>query len=283
MTVDLHTHSNLSDGSDTPAELIGRAAEAGLRAVALTDHDTAVGLPAAQEAALQHDVQLVPGVEISCDWEPGSLHMLVLFLGPGPGPFQERLEELHRWREDRNRRLVERLHGLGIDITLEEVEAEADGHSVGRPHFAAVLVRKGVVPSFSSAFQELLAKGRPGYVERHRLRPDEAISLARGSGALPVLAHPHTLGLAPEPMREALVRLARSGLVGLECYYSDYLPEERLRLAELARLIGLIPTGGSDYHGSYKPWLRIGRGQGDLVVPAAVLEELERARGALVT
>ncbi|MDP8957620.1 MAG: PHP domain-containing protein [Actinomycetota bacterium] len=278
MPVDLHTHSNRSDGSDTPEELIAHAAQARLRAVALTDHDTLAGTPAAEQAARHHRLELVPGIEISCRWETGTMHMLVLFLYPGSGPLQERLVELEGWRATRNRRLLERLRSLGIDISMEEVVAEAGGQGLGRPHFAAVMVRKGVVPDFSAAFRDFLAKGKPAYVDRERLAPEEAISLARASGAVPVVAHPHTMTLSPEALGEVLTRLKEAGLLGLECYYSDYLPEERLRLVELARTVGLVPSGGSDYHGSYKPWLGLGVGQGDLLVPDEVLEELHEAR-----
>lgn len=282
MTIDLHTHSNCSDGTDTPAQLIGKAAAGGLSAVALTDHDTMAGVPEAMEAAEAHGIELVTGVELSCDWQPGTMHMLVLFLDPGPGPFQDKIASLQAWRSGRNRLIVERLAELGIDITMQEVLAEADGGGVGRPHFAAILVRKGVVSDFQAAFDEYLGKGRSAYVDRERLTPEDAIFLARASGAVPVLAHPHTLGLPPEDLRGALERLARAGLVGMEAEYSDYIPEERRQLAGLARELALVPSGGSDYHGDYKPRLMIGRGQGDLQVPYRVLEELTEARGRIL-
>lgn len=275
MAIDLHTHSDRSDGSDHPARLIEKAARRGLSAVALTDHDTLSGVDEAKAAAASCGIELIPGIELSCDWEPGTMHMLILFLSPGSGPFQERLDDLERWREERNERIVDRLRELGIDISMDEVLAEAGEEGVaGRPHFAVLLVKKGVVADFAAAFDIYLAKGRPAYVDRPRLTPAEAIRLARASGALPVIAHPHTLGLRAEVLRGALADLASEGLVGLECFYSDYLPEQRLRLAELARVLGLIPTGGSDYHGDYKPWLELGVGQGDLVVPDTVLAEL---------
>lgn len=275
MAIDLHTHSDRSDGSDHPARLIEKAARRGLSAVALTDHDTLSGVDEARAAAASCGIELIPGIELSCDWEPGTMHMLILFLSPGSGPFQERLDDLERWREDRNERIVDRLRELGIDMSMDEVLAEAGEEGVaGRPHFAVLLVKKGVVPDFAAAFDVYLAKGRPAYVDRPRLTPTEAIRLARASGALPVIAHPHTLGLRAEALRGALADLVSEGLVGLECFYSDYLPEQRLRLAELARVLGLIPTGGSDYHGDYKPWLELGVGQGDLVVPDTVLAEL---------
>lgn len=281
MAVDLHTHSNRSDGTDPPREVVERAARVGLSAVALTDHDTLAGVPEAMAAASREGVEVVPGIEISCEWEPGTMHMLVLFLEPGREPFHSMLDELARWRETRNQQLIERLQSLRLDITLDEVEAEAGAGSMGRPHVAAVMVGKGLVPDLGAAFDLYLAKGRPGYVGRRRLGPEEAIGLARDSGAVPVLAHPHTLGLEPGSLEDLLERLQEAGLVGLESHYSDYPLEQRLRWAERARRRGLIPSGGSDYHGRYKPWLELGSGQGDLLVPDEVLEELRRAGQAL--
>lgn len=282
MSVDLHTHSYYSDGSDSPAQVVGHAVEAGLAAVALTDHDTLQGIPEAQEAADQLHIELVPGVEISCEWAPGTMHMVVLFLPPVPGPLQNRLVELQEGRERRNRQIVERLRALGIDITYEEVRAEAGKGIVGRPHFAAVLVRKGIVEDNNAAFNELLANGRPAYVERRRLSPEEAIGLALDSRAVPILAHPHTLGLdTTTEWNDTLDWLRSVGLIGMEAYYGEYTPEERRELASVARSHGLIPSGGSDYHGSYRPGVFVGRGRGDLRVPAALLEELRAAREAL--
>jgi predicted metal-dependent phosphoesterase TrpH len=279
MAVDLHTHSTYSDGSEAPAELVAAAAQARLEALALTDHDNLDGIPEASEAAGRHGIELIPGVELSCEWEPGGFHMIVLFLEPGPGPLQDRLMELQKGRADRNRQMVARLAGLGIEISYEEVLEEAGGTGVGRPHMAATLVRKGVVESMSEAFDFYLAAGRPAYVGRVRLSPEDAISLATASGAVPIVAHPHTLGVFRAELDAELARLSALGLVGLEAYYPEYEPDTRLELVERARQAGLIPSGGSDYHGSYKPGLRIGNGYGDLAVGRQVLEELREARG----
>lgn len=283
MAVDLHTHSNRSDGSDEPADLVRKAAAAGLTAVALTDHDTQEGIEEAQRAAENFDIELVPGIELSCEWPPGALHLVMLFLEPGEGPLQDRLANLQKSRSARNYLIAERLQQLGIDITLEEVQAEARVGVVGRPHFAAVLVRKGVIPDISTAFTEYLGNRAPAYVPRERLEPEEAITLARASGALPILSHPHTLGHTTAVEFAATYRrLVTAGLVGIEAYYGDYSPQEREKLAATARSFGLIPSGGSDYHGSYKEGLELGTGRGDLLVPDAVLDELKEARRRLV-
>ena len=279
MAVDLHVHSTASDGSETPSEVVRLAAEAGLTAVALTDHDTLEGVEEAREEAVRRGIELIPGVELACEWERGGLHLVVLFLEPGPGPLQDRLAELQDSRNRRNRVIAERLAGLGVDISIEEVEQQAGGGSVGRPHFAEVLRRKGCVPDISSAFARYLGAGAPGYAARPLLLPEEAIELARRSGAAPVVAHPHTLGLDRAAEYAAFYEwTADLGLAGVECYCSEYDPRMRRELARAVRARGLVPSGGSDFHGAYKPGLRIGAGRGDLRVPGRVLEELRAAR-----
>ncbi|MGH3649404.1 MAG: PHP domain-containing protein, partial [Acidimicrobiia bacterium] len=230
MTVDLHTHSTASDGSDSPAQLVEMAAAAGIRALALTDHDTQEGIPQARVAAESSGLELVPGVELSLACAHGGMHLVVLWLEPGPGPLQSRLEGLQGGRNTRNLRMVEILTGLGMPLTIEEVEAEAGGGSVGRPHIAAVMMTRGYVPDLRTAFELWLGHGKPGYVDRPRLAPEEAIALARESGAVPILAHPHTLGITTAPeMADVLTRLRRAGLVGLEAHYAAYRRHEQDR------------------------------------------------------
>ena len=275
MPVDLHTHSTASDGSNSPEELIELAVERGLSAVALTDHDTVEGVERAGNAARGLDIEFIPGTELSLGYDGGGMHLVVLYLQPGAGPLQDRLGELQDGRNDRNVQIVERLNELGMPITLDEIHTQAGEGSVGRPHIAAVMMDKGYVPDIKTAFDEWLANDKPAYVGRPRLSPEEGIGLARESGAVPVLAHPHTLGInRADEMAALLERLRSAGLVGLEAIYSSYLRHEREGYADLARRFDLIPSGGSDYHGSYKPGLELGHGYGDLVVPESVLEEL---------
>lgn len=275
MTVDLHTHSTASDGSDTPSQVVGLAVEAGLSALALTDHDTLEGVGSAVDAATSTELELIAGVELSLDYERGGMHLVVLWLEPGPGPLQDRLAGLQAGRDHRNVRIVETLTRLGMPVTIEEVEREAGGGSVGRPHVAAVMMAHGYVPDIRTAFDLWLGKGKPAYSDRERLDPGEAIALARESGGVPILAHPHTLGITTaSEMADLLDGLSRAGLVGLEAMYSGYRRHEREGYADLARRFGLVASGGSDYHGTYKPGLMIGRGYGDLVVPESVLEQL---------
>jgi hypothetical protein len=281
MIVDLHTHSTASDGSDPPAGLVDLAVKAGLASLALTDHDTQQGIDEAVAAAAGTDLELIPGVELSLNYERGGMHLVVLWLASGDGPLQDRLAALRAGRDVRNLEIVQRLTEVGLPLTIEEIEAEAGGGSVGRPHIAAVMVAHGYVPDIRAAFDLWLGSGKPGYVGRDRLYPEEAIALARESGGVPVLAHPHTLGITTATeMADLLTRMKRAGLVGLEALYGAYRRHERDGYADLARRFGLIPSGGSDYHGSYKPGLMLGAGYGDLVVPGTLLDQLrEHAAG----
>jgi len=280
MTVDLHTHSTASDGSDPPETLIELGVEARLRALALTDHDTQEGLEAAAAAAASQSLELIPGVELSLNYDRGTMHLIVLWLDPGEGPLQDRLDGLQSGRTRRNEEIVGRLEEAGLPITIGEVLEEAGGGSVGRPHIAAVMVKHGYVPDIRTAFDLWLGRDRPAYVGRDRLEPQEAIGLARESGAVPVLSHPHTLGVTTAPaMADLLTDLKRAGLIGLETIYGSYRRHEREGYSDLARRFELVPSGGSDYHGSYKPGLSLGSGYGDLAVPDSVLDELRRHAG----
>ncbi len=276
--IDLHTHSTVSDGSDPPRRIPELAAEAGCAAVALTDHDRLDGVAEARARADEVGVRLVGGCEISCAFPSGSMHMLVYFLEPGEGPLQDRLGQLQEVRDRRNRVMAERLGQLGLPVTYEEMQEEAGGSGAGRPHAAAVMVRKGVVGSVREAFERWLGAGRPGYVERTRLEPADAIDLARQSGCVTALAHPLSLDLGDDELEKTMGELAGIGLAGMECIYGRYSPEDRERLVAMARRCDLVVTGGSDHHGTYKPDLQVGVGQGDLHVPDRALEQLENRR-----
>jgi predicted metal-dependent phosphoesterase TrpH len=276
--IDLHAHSTASDGSDPPAALMELAARAGLTAVALTDHDTVEGLAEARTAADGLGVRLVQGCEVSCEVGAATMHLLVYFLDDGPGPLQDRLGGMQEARADRNRRIVVVLNEHGLDITLEEILEEAGGGSVGRPHVAGVMMRKGYVSSVQEAFDVWLAKGKPAYLDRERLLPAEAIALAHASGAVAVMAHPTSLGFDGPEMERFIAGLAEDGLDGLECEYGRYPPDLRAALRSLAEGLGLAVTGGSDYHGRYKPDLSVGTGLGDLNVPDNLLDALEARR-----
>jgi 3',5'-nucleoside bisphosphate phosphatase len=274
--IDLHTHSTVSDGSDDPVRIAELAHEAGCRAVALTDHDRQDGVGAAAARAAELGVELIPGVEISCE-HPGTMHVLVYFLEPGPGPLQDELVRLQVVRDNRNRLMADLMGRLGLPVTYDEIQEEAGGMGAGRPHIAKILVRKGVVGSIQEAFDVWLAKGQPAYMDKERLAPDVAVRLATQSGGVPVLAHPLSLGLSPADTEATVVELASYGLLGVEAIYGRYSPSERSAVADLARRHGLVVTGGSDHHGTYKPDLQIGIGRGDLDVPDSALDDLRDA------
>lgn len=277
--IDLHAHSTVSDGSDAPDALVALAARTGLAALALTDHDSLDGLAPARARAERDGVRLVPGCEISCHVDHGTLHLVVLFPDE-EGPLASRLLALRQDRDERNERIVAALRAHGLDVGLDEVLDEAGEGSVGRPHVAAVLVRKGYAASIQDAFDRWLARGRPAYVERDRLDAGTAIELAHASGGVAVLAHPLSLDLLPDELDRFLAGLAGAGLDGMETEYARYTPDERAGLLGLARRHGLCPSGGSDYHGSYKPDLSLGTGRGDLAVPDEWLDALEDRRPA---
>ena len=279
MPIDLHTHSTASDGSFSPTQLVELAAAIRLDALALTDHDTLEGIPEASAAAARVGIELIPGIELSLDWDRGGMHMLVLWLDPGSGPLQDRLQALQDARNDRNARIVNRLNELGMELTLAEVEAEAGEGTVGRPHIAAVMVRRGHVADIKSAFDLYLGNGKPAYMSRDRLVPEEAIDLARRSGGVPILAHAHTLGLDNQTEVETtLRRLANAGLVGIECHYGSYDADERAGYVRMAKRFGLLPSGGSDFHGSYKTDVALGTGSVGIGVPSDILEPLRATR-----
>lgn len=277
--IDLHTHSTCSDGTDPPERIPELAKAAGCTAVALTDHDTLVGLEAARRRASALGIDLVPGCEVSCAYRGSSAHVLVYFVDGDEGPFQDELARLRQDRVARNRLLVEKLAALGIPLTYDEVVAEAAGEeSAGRPHVAAVLVRHGAADSIPDAFDRWLAEGRPAHVPKARVSPAAVAELARESGGVAVLAHPFTLGLGLSELSAVIAELAEAGFTGIEALYGRYSPDERAALADLARRHGLVATGGSDYHGEVKADLSMGTAQGDLRVPAHVLEDLEARR-----
>ena len=273
--IDLHVHSTCSDGSETPEKVVELAAAAGYAAIALTDHDGLAGVTRAKARAESLGVGFVPGCEVSCAFSPGAMHILSYFAEPGENPLQAELERLRQDRAKRNERLVQRLEELGLPITLEEVQAVAGDSVIGRPHFAAVLVANGAATSIEDAFDRLLAKGAPGYVPKARIDAASFIAVAKASGAVAVLAHPLSLGVQTPELEGVLGELAAAGLGGMECYYGRYSPEERAGLVQMARRHDLVATGGSDFHGSFKPDIFIGTGTGDLFVPDEALTQLQ--------
>ncbi|MFF8970485.1 PHP domain-containing protein [Streptomyces sp. NPDC014995] len=252
MRIDLHCHSTASDGTDTPAELVRNAAAAGLDVVALTDHDTTRG-HAEAIAALPPGLTLVTGAELSCRIDGISMHMLAyLFDAEEPALLAER-ELVRDDRVPRAKGMIAKLQGLGVPVTWEQVARIAGDGSVGRPHVATALVELGVVPTVSDAFsQDWLADGGRAYVEKHETDPFEAIRLVKAAGGVTVFAHPAASKRGRTVPESAIAELAAAGLDGIEVDHMDHDPDTRARLRGLAKELGLLVTGSSDYHGSRK-------------------------------
>ncbi len=273
--IDLHCHSLHSDGTDTPEGLALLGDEAQLTALCLTDHDTLGGVGAFLAMQPRVKVRLLAGTELSCHFLGRSLHVLGLLVDPADARFQARLEELRGRREDRNRRMVARLAELGFPITLEDVQAHANTPLLSRVHFALALAARGFVRRPPDAFVKLIGDDCPGFVPRQELSPSEAARWIREAGGVPVVAHPGRFAGGTFRWEDAMAELQRQGLEGLEGYYGEFRAAEQKYFVALASRLGMVVTGGSDYHGAHKPGLRLGRGSGGLKVPDELLERLE--------
>lgn len=277
--IDLHTHTTCSDGSLTPTELVTLAAETGLAAVAITDHDTVEGVDEALAAGERFGVEVVPGVEIPLEHDRFTLDMLGYFFDGPPSPeFCEQLVRLRRERDERNTRILARLAELGLPVSADDLLEVTGGEAVGRPHIGEAMRRRGYVDSITAAFDLYLQRGAPAFVERRRLGLAEAVRLIRSSAGLAVIAHPGIIRTDHAGL-ERLVRSAvHHGVVGIECCYPRHDAGTVSRCLALARQYDLAPTGGSDYHGSIKPDIRLGRGADGRPIPDELLAGLRRRR-----
>ena len=276
--IDLHTHSNCSDGTFSPRELVNKAKKTGVTRMALTDHDTIEGLGEARREAEIIGVAFIGGLEFSAEYQPGTMHILGYGFDERNERLLERIEYVQNARERRNPEIVSELNRLGMDITLEEIIAESGGGLVGRPHIAAVLLKKGYVATRQEAFDLYLAKGMPAYRDKVRLSPAESIDIIRNAGGAAVLAHPLQLKAKDAETLDAVIReLADLGLRGIECYYRNHSRKHEERFLSLARRYNLIATGGSDFHGSNRPEIHLGTGEGGLRVPVECWDGLQRA------
>lgn len=273
--IDLHSHSLFSDGTDDPETLARLADEAGLTALALTDHDTLDGLPRFLAAQAGTHARLVPGMELSCRFLDMELHILGLFIDPSDARLRERIEDMRRRREERNARMIERLHLMDIPITLKEVREQAPTRTVSRAHFAKALVKRGAAGSRQDAFARYIGDGCPGHVPFRNLAPSEAAQWISEAGGAAVLAHPGRSAVRSFRWEDAMRDLKEQGIVGFEAYYGEYGPTEQRYFCELAEKLDMVPCGGSDYHGSTKEGLRLGVGRGSLHVPDESLAALQ--------
>ena len=257
-TVDLHMHTTHSDGTYLPRDLVKLAKEKGLRCISVTDHDTMSSFEECAEEAKKLGVELIPGIEISADFEPGTLHILGFFLDQNHPKLKATLSEIQKAREERNPQIVKKLNELGISITMKEVEAESGGKQVGRPHFARVLLKKGAVKTMEESFRKYLAKGKPAYVDKRRLSSREALQRIREAGGIASIAHPKQMRLVEPELSKEIERLVGEGLGGLEAYNSCQNREEAGLYMRLAKRFNLFVTGGSDFHGANKPDVELG-------------------------
>jgi 3',5'-nucleoside bisphosphate phosphatase len=266
--VDLHTHSNASDGKLSPEAIVRMAAASGLKYVALTDHDSVSGIPAALKAARDFPkLTFIPGIEISTEVSEGEVHMLGYYIDFTDSTFGKALERFQNSRHGRAQGMIAKLAKMGINIDWARVQELAGDGTIGRPHIARAMLEKGYITTFEEAFDKYLGHGGPAYVERDKMTPAEAVELILSAHGLPVLAHPFTVN-APEKL---VKELKPEGLVGLEAYYKDASRDDVKAMLLIAKQNGLITTGGSDYHG-------IGEGNevklGGVDVPLSAAESL---------
>jgi len=295
--VDLHTHSNISDGELSPEKLIEEAVKLKLRAIALTDHDTINGLEIAKNAAKQHNIYLIPGIEINIDWNGsrsghdvpglgpgGEFHLLGLGINSPSQAFIAAVDELARRREARNREILNRMCELSlikvseVDEVWEELKkitgVTGIKNSMGRPHFAAFLIRRKIVTNVKQAFSRYLGAGKPLYVPKAGLIFSEAVSLIRESGGLPILAHPISLFVAWGRLPGLIKSLKDMGLMGLEAWHPTAKQNSCRRLESLAQSLGLYITEGSDFHGSLIPDRKLGYSSKGRRIKESILESI---------
>ncbi|MDR0879017.1 MAG: PHP domain-containing protein [Treponema sp.] len=290
--VDLHTHSNASDGDLSPGALIREAVKRGLSAIALTDHDTINGLESARNEAQKLGIRFIPGIEIEIKWRAppagsGEANSSVSGTGPGgefhllglgisrPSPaFLAAIAELSRLREARNREILEKMRELSIEADYEDIKALSGGHSVGRPHFASLLVNRKIVKTREQAFARYLGAGKPLYVPKEGLEFEKAAAIITESGGIPVLAHPMSLYVAWGRLPGLIQELQTRGLMGIEAWHPTAKVRSCKRLEEIGKSLGLFITAGSDFHGSVRPDRRLGLTTGGREIEDSVLEKL---------
>lgn len=276
--IDLHTHSTESDGTLTPEELMQLAADTGLSAIALTDHDTVGGLSKAEPVARQLGIELIPGIELSTDYNGTEVHMLGFYIDNTNPAFLAKLQEFIDSRDVRNEKMAFLLQKEGFDITLEQLYQEYPESVITRAHFARYLVEHGFVKDRDTVFRKYLGDNCRCYVPREKITPFEAIDLIRLGGGFSFFAHPLLCHMNHDRLRFFVKDLKKAGLTGMEAIYSMNTPGDERNMKKLAEEFGLLISGGSDFHGENKPYIHLGTGRGNLRIPESILEEIKRKR-----
>lgn len=272
--VDLHVHTSASDGADSPEDVVRLASEAGLSAIAITDHDTVGGYDAAAAEALKRGIELIPGIELSTRCS-GPVHILGYFIDPANRELQSLLNGIVADRDDRNEKTVALMRQDGIDITYQQMK-ERFGEVVGRPHFAQILIENGLAASTADAFERFVGKGMKYWLPRTTVPLERCVEIILTAGGIPVLAHPFEYKYESKTLPGLIEFCMTLGVRGIECRHSSHTPGEMAYLERLADEYGLLKTGGSDYHGSVKPEVSLGTGTGLVSVPHDWLEALRK-------
>lgn len=272
--IDLHVHSTSSDGTFSPSELVILALKKGLKAFALTDHDTTAGIGEAQEAARGTDLTVIPGIELSTSWKNRDIHILGLNIEPENVYFQDNLRDFQLEREKRNHKIIQKMQDQGLSISYEEMLKLFPDSVWTRAHFARFLVETHQVHTIPEAFNRFLGDHAPCFVPREKVTPFQAVKLIHRGGGKAVLAHPLIYHLSPDQLDELTSLLVKSGLDGIEAIYSTNKGMDETNMRRLARKYNLFITGGSDFHGSNKPAIDMGCGKGNLKIPSSLLKNL---------
>lgn len=275
-TIDLHTHSTFSDGTFTPLQLVKYAEEKGLKAFAITDHDTTEGIKEAK--SIETNVEVISGVEISTRYDKKEIHIVGLYVNENDADLNKQLKYYREKRVTRNFEILEKLNSLGVDITIDDVKESCTGDVISRAHIAKALVSKGFVGSYTEAFDRYLGDNKCAYVPRETLNYEESMELITKAGGVPVLAHPLLYKMSDTNLENMMVKLRQKGLKAVEVYYSTHSNSDTQHIMAMANRVGLIYSGGSDFHGATKPKIDMGTGMGKLAVPYEILEKIRGER-----
>lgn len=279
---DLHVHSTASDGTFTPRELVAEAKAKGLVSFALTDHDTVAGVSAAVECGRESGIEVIPGIEISCSYTSGAIidkevHIVGLFIDYEDSAFLAEVSKLSSSRDGRNEQIIDRMRAAGFDISMEAmIDMFGSNTVITRAHFARYMTEKGYVKDNAQAFEKYLGDGMPFFVPRTKLNPKRAIELIREAGGVAVLAHPILYNLSETELTALASSLKKAGLTGIEAIYSTYRSGDEILIRRIAGECGLLISGGSDFHGSNKPYIHLGIGKGNLKVPYELAVNLKK-------